>query len=60
MVASQLARCGQAMAYSRLQYVFVGGSPFSGLPANGADFSHFIAAPDRPAPPANQVVSLTC
>jgi hypothetical protein len=60
VVASQIVRCGPAMAYSRLQYVFIGGSPFSGLPANSADFSHFIAAPDRPTPPANQVVSLTC
>jgi hypothetical protein len=60
VVASQLVRCGPAMGYSRLQYVFVGDSPFSGLPANSGNFSDFIAAPDRPAPPANQVVSLTC
>jgi hypothetical protein len=61
VVASQLVRCGRnAQAYARLQYVFVGGSPFSGLPGNGMSFSDFIAAPDRPRPPANQVVSLTC
>ena len=60
VVASQLVRCGRAMAYSRLQYVFVGGSPFSGMPANSGNYSDFIAAPDRPTPPANQVVSLTC
>jgi hypothetical protein len=61
LVASEIVRCGRStQAYTRLQYVFVGGSPFSGLPANGVDFSHFIAAPDRPSPPANQVVSLTC
>jgi len=60
VVASQLGWCGGTMAYSRLQYVFVGGSPFSGLPANSGNFSDFIAAPDRPTPPANQVVSLTC
>ena len=61
LIASKIVRCAKAArAYSRLQYVFVGGSPFSGLPPNGADFSDFIAAPDRPTPPANQVVSLTC
>jgi hypothetical protein len=61
VVASEIARCGRdAQAYTRLQYVFVGGSPFSGLPANGTNFSDFIAAPDRPSPPANQFVSLTC
>ena len=59
VVASQLVWCRGAMAYSRLQYVFVGGSPFSGLPAS-VNTSNFIAAPGRPLPPANQTVPLGC
>jgi hypothetical protein len=57
VVASKVAGC--ARAYGRLQYVFPGGSPFPALPAN-EKFSAFIAAPGRPAPPADQTVSLTC
>ena len=60
LIASKIVRCAKAArAYSRLQYVFVGGSPFSGLPAS-VNTSNFIAAPGRPLPPANQTVSLGC
>ncbi len=60
VIASKPARCGRdAQAYSRLQYVFVGGSPFAGLPADVTS-SNFISAPGRPVPPANQTVSLSC
>jgi hypothetical protein len=46
-------------AYSRLQYVFVGVSPFQGLPAH-MSFRNFMSAPHRPPPPKNQTVSLAC
>lgn len=60
LIASKPVRCGpDPQAYSRLQYVFVGGSPFAGLPANVTS-SNYISAPGRPVPPANQTVSLTC
>jgi hypothetical protein len=60
MIASKIVRCPeQAHAYSRLQYVFVGGSPFAGLPAN-VTTSNDMAGPGRPLPPADQTVSLTC
>jgi hypothetical protein len=60
VIASKIVRCPQrAQAYSRLQYVFVGGSPFAGLPAN-VTTSNDMAGPGRPLPPADQTVSLTC
>jgi hypothetical protein len=42
-----------------LQYVFVGPSPFQGLPAH-LTFRNFMAGPGRPHPPKNQTVSLAC
>jgi len=60
IIASKIKGCAKVTrAYSRLQYVFVDGSPFPGLPAN-VPSSNFIAAPDRPVPPADQTVSLSC
>ena len=60
VIASAIHRCGpSARAYSRLQYVFVGRSPFAGLPAH-MNFSNYIADPNRPGPPRNQTVSLGC
>ncbi len=60
VIASKPVRCGrEPQAYSRLQYVFVGGSPFAGLPADVTS-SNFISAPGRSVPPANQTVSLSC
>ena len=60
LVASDLARChGGSRAYQRLQYVFVGTSPFQGVSAS-QDFSDFMAAPGRPGLPANQTVRLSC
>jgi hypothetical protein len=60
LIASGITRCAQAArAYSRLQYVFAGGSPFAGVPAS-AHSTNFIAAPDRPLPPANQTLTLGC
>lgn len=60
VIASKPVPCGRnAQGYSRLQYVFVGASPFAGVPG-GATSANFISAPDRPSPPANQTVALTC
>src|ERR1700761_544545 len=45
LVASDLAQCpGQSRGYLRLQYVFVGTSPFQGVSAS-QNFSEFTAAP---------------
>jgi hypothetical protein len=60
MVAWKIGRCGPDMrAYSRLQYVFVGRSPFAGLPAK-MNFSNFMTGASRPGPPSDQTVSLAC
>jgi hypothetical protein len=60
LVASDLTRCnGERRGYQRLQYVFVGTSPFQGVSAS-QDFSDFMAAPGRPGLPANQTVRLSC
>ncbi len=60
LIASGLARCGnERRGYLRLQYVFVGTSPFQGLTAN-QNFSGYIADPGRPELPANQTVRLSC
>lgn len=57
LITSKIVRCaGSARAYSRLQYVFVGRSPYAGLQAS-------ISVPDgsnSPADPGNQAVSLVC
>jgi hypothetical protein len=60
MVAWKIARCGQnTRAYSRLKYVFVGQSPFAGLPAK-MNFSNFMTGASRPGQPNGQTVSLAC
>lgn len=60
VIASKLVGCARdTHGYSRLQYVFVDGSPFAGIPAN-MRFSNFMADPTRSGPPADQTVSLTC
>lgn len=57
LITSKIVRCqGSAKAYSRLQYVFVGRSPYAGLQAS-------ISVPDgsnSPADPGDQTVSLPC
>ena len=57
LIASKIRRCpGAKPAYGRLQYVFVGRSPFAGLPAKAS-------VPDgseTPANPADQTVALAC
>jgi hypothetical protein len=59
VVASKIVKCGNGtVAYSQLQYMFVGRSPFQGLPAH-MDFRNFMSAPHRPSP-GDQRVKLTC
>jgi hypothetical protein len=57
IIASKVMKCpGAVPAYGRLQYVFVGTSPFAGLPAKAS-------VPDgseTPANPADQTVALPC
>ena len=60
MIASKIVTCPKrARAYSRLQYVFVGHSPFSSLPAH-MNFSNLLFGAHRPGPAANQTVLLGC
>jgi len=60
LVASKIADCAKnTRAYSTLRYVFAGGSPWQGVPAN-LKASGYMAGPNRPLPPANQTVGLTC
>jgi len=47
-------------APERVTMAYCGSGPQARPQVLEIDFSHFIAAPDRPSPPANQVVSLTC
>lgn len=60
MIASKIISCPKRVhAYSRLQYVFVGRSPFSGLPAH-MTFSNMMSAPHRAGPARNQTVIRGC
>jgi len=60
LVASKIIRCPKGTrAYSRLQWVFIGGTPFPRL-AQNENFSNFISGPMRPLLPVNQTVSFTC
>jgi hypothetical protein len=60
VVASQPKSCSPGQrAYARLQYVFVGKSPFQGLPAH-LSFKNYVTGAARPGPPPNQTVSLDC
>jgi hypothetical protein len=60
VIASKTVSCARdTQAYSRLQYVFVGGSPFPSVPAD-VKFSDHITGAVRPRPPSDQTVSLAC
>jgi hypothetical protein len=60
LVASQPKSCSPGQrAYARLQYVFVGTSPFQDLPAH-LSFKGYISGAARPGPPPHQTVSLDC
>jgi hypothetical protein len=60
LIASGIRDCPRhRRAYARLQYVFVGRSPFAGLPA-GASTRNFMTGAGRVTLPADDTVSLTC
>jgi hypothetical protein len=60
LIASKIAACAEhKRAYMTLRYVFVGSSPWAGVPAN-MKTSGYIAGPGRTLPPANQTVELAC
>jgi hypothetical protein len=60
LIASKIVACaGHAYAYSRLRYVWPGGTPWPGLPAD-MNTSGYIAGPGRDLPPADQTVDLAC
>ncbi len=59
LVASKIVTCPRRThAYSELQYIFVGRSPFQGVPAH-MKFPSFWFGSHRPSP-GDQAVSLTC
>jgi hypothetical protein len=59
LVASKIVSCPRrGRAYSRLQYLFVGRSPFQGVPAH-MKYPSFWWGSHRPSP-GDQTVSLTC
>ena len=59
MIASKIVTCGKkSQAYSTLQYVFVGPSPFRHVPPN-MKFPSFWFGSHRPEI-GSQTVSLTC
>jgi len=60
LVASRIRACPHGEhSYTRLQYLFVGRSPFQGTPAN-LKASNFLFGTKRPGLPQDQTVSLTC
>jgi hypothetical protein len=60
LVASKLVTCPKGVrAYTRLQYVFVGTSPFQGLPAN-MNYSNFMFGSARAGMPRDQTVQFAC
>jgi hypothetical protein len=60
LIASKIAACGgNKRAYTTLRYVFVDGSPWSGVPADMTT-SGYMAGPNRTLPPENQTVGLSC
>jgi hypothetical protein len=60
VIASRIVSCAKkTRTYSTLRYVFPDGSPWPGLPANTTATGD-MAAPNRPLPPKDQTVSLTC
>jgi hypothetical protein len=60
LVATRISACGPSKrAYTTLRYAFIGGSPWPGVPA-GMSASHYMVGSDRPLPPRDQTVGLTC
>jgi hypothetical protein len=60
LVASKIGPCGSGKrGYTTLRYVFIGGSPWAGVPAD-MKTSNYIAGAGRTLPPADQTVELAC
>jgi hypothetical protein len=60
LIATKISACGPGRrAYTTLRYVFPGGTPWPGVPAD-MNTSGYIAAAHRPLPPPDQTVGLTC
>jgi hypothetical protein len=60
LVATRISACGtDKRAYMTLRYVFTDGSPWPGVPADMST-SRYMVGPDRPLPPPDQTVGLTC
>jgi hypothetical protein len=60
LIATRISACGtNKRAYTTLRYVFTDGSPWPGVPADMST-SHYMVGPDRPLPPRDQTVGLTC
>jgi hypothetical protein len=60
LIASKIATCAEnKRAYTTLRYVFVGGSPWPGVPAD-MKTSNYMVGSSRPLPPADQTVELAC
>jgi hypothetical protein len=60
LTASKIMRCGKhKLAYANLHYAFVHGSPWPDIKGK-FDTSGYISAPNRPLPPPDQTVNLTC
>lgn len=60
LVATRIAACGKSKrAYTTLRYVFTDGTPWPGAPKD-LNTSHYMVGSDRPLPPPDQSVGLTC
>jgi hypothetical protein len=60
LVATKISACGtNKRAYTTLRYVFTDGSPWPGVPAD-MNTSNYMVGSDRPLPPPDQTVGLTC
>jgi hypothetical protein len=60
LTASKIGACANdKRAYTTLRYVFIGSSPWAGVPAD-MKTSNYIAGAGRPLPPADQTVELGC
>lgn len=61
VIASKIVTCAKGRpVYSRLQYTFVGRSPFAGLPTKHLGIRNSMFGSHRPGPPHNETVSLPC
>ena len=60
LIATRIAGCGTSKrAYTTLRYVFTDGTPWPGAP-KGLNTAHYMVGSDRPLPPPDQTVGLTC